>query len=321
MGIEAMWQAVEVVARENRFHPVRDWLDGLEWDGIPRAHDWLHYYAGAERTAYVMAIGRMMLVALVARVFDPGCKVDYVPILEGPQGAKKSTLCRIMGGECFDDNLPESVNSKDSAAHLRGKWLIELGEVTALTKNEAANLKAFVTREVDRYRPAYGRQEVAYPRQCVFWGTTNKAQYLRDETGGRRFWPVKVGDAIDVEALAHDRDQLLAEAVSLYRSGAEWWPDAAFEREHIAPQQEERFEEDAWESAIKAWLETATHPRTVTEIGEQALGLDKSRMGTAENRRILAILHRLGCQRRFRRGRKLWALPSLWDPRGVEGVS
>jgi predicted P-loop ATPase len=165
-------------------------------------------------------------------------------------------------------------------------------ELSAISRAEAEHLKAFLTRQVERYRPSYGRMEVIEPRQCLFVGTTNKPTYLRDETGGRRFWPVRV-NRIDTEALSHDRDQLFAEAVHRYREGEQWWPDETFEREHIKPQQDDRFEGDPWEETIAAQLATCERVR-VTDIARNVLGIEGARVGTAEQRRIAAVLIGLG---------------------------
>ncbi len=285
-------QAVDLRAAECAFHPVRDYLAGLRWDGERRVLGWLHTYLGAEHGPYTEHIGAMFLVAMVARVFDPGCKADYMMVLEGPQGARKSTACAILGGEWFSDAMPDINGGKDAAQHLNGKWLIEIAELAALGKAENTRLKSFITRPVERYRPSYGRKEVIEPRQCVFIGTTNQGAYLRDETGGRRFWPVKVG-SIDTDALARDRDQVFAEAVHLYRQGTRWWPDSNFETAHIRPQQEARFEADAWEEAVAGWLANQRQV-TVLEVARLALFIEMPKLGTAEQRRIGAILERLG---------------------------
>jgi predicted P-loop ATPase len=299
---ETVRDAVNARARENSFHPVRKWLQSLVWDGQKRVNVWMTTKLGAELTPYTQAISQMFLISLVARIFEPGCKVDHMPVLEGPQGAMKSAACAVIGGDFFSDNLPEIGDGKDVSQHLRGKWVIEIGEMHAMSRAESAQLKAFITRQVERYRPSYGRYEVVEPRQCVFIGTTNKEAYLRDETGGRRFWPVKVGD-IDIDGLAGDRDQLFAEAVHLYHEGAAWWPDKDFEREHIAPQQEERRESDAWEEAIADYVKAAERV-TVAQIAREALGMATERIGTAEQRRIGAALDLLGWKRvRDYRGR------------------
>ncbi|MGY4803379.1 VapE domain-containing protein [Teichococcus aerofrigidensis] len=293
---DTVHQAVSLRARERGFHPVQQYLNGLFWDGQPRLAKWLHTYLGAEATPYTAGIGTMFMVAMVARVFQPGCKADYMMVLEGAQGAMKSTACAVLGGPWFSDNLPDIRGGKDVSQHLNGKWLIEVAEMSALDKAEAAALKAFITRPVERYRPSYGRKDVIEPRQCVFIGTTNKTAYLRDETGGRRFWPVKVAPVLDVAGLARDRDQLFAEAYALYRQGTQWWPTRDFEAEHIRSEQEQRYEADAWEQAIAEWLNAKTQV-TVLEVARGALGIETAKIGTADQRRIAAALERLGWQR------------------------
>ena len=167
--------------------------------------------------------------------------------------------------------MPDVTQEKDAAQHLRGKWIIEISELSALGRAEAEALKSFISRRTERYRPPYGREEVIEPRQCIFVGTTNRATYLGDDTGGRRFWPVKVG-RVDTNALGADRDQLLAEAVAAYRNGEQWWPDDTFERDHIRAEQEARFEIDAWEPEIARYLIDRDRVQ-VSEIARDVLGI------------------------------------------------
>lgn len=306
---ETVFQALEMRAHERAYHPVRDYLDGLTWDGTARLDTWLSKYFGAESTSYVDRVGRMFLISMVARVFNPGCKVDHLLVLEGPQGARKSTACGILGGRWFSDAMPDITQGKEASAHLAGKWLIEVGEMHAMGRAEATLLKSFITRTTERYRPPYGRMEIVQHRQCVFIATTNESAYLKDATGGRRFWPVKVG-SIDIDALARDRDQLFAEAVVAFRAGEPWWPDAEFEREHITPEQDARFEADPWEQAIADYFDG--HQRaTVSEIARGALGFETAKIGTADQRRITAVLEAMGMirHRKDSRGKRYWGRP------------
>jgi len=281
---DTMHQAVDIVAHENCFHPVRDYLESLVWDGIPRIRGGMWEgeevapfaveYLGAEHSEYVREVSGMYFGQMVARIFQPGCKADHMMVLEGEQGILKSTACKILAGDWFSDALPDVTADKDASQHLRGKWLIEVSEMHAMNRAEAAQLKAFITRDTERYRPSYGRREVIEPRQCVFIGTTNRATYLRDETGGRRFWPIKCG-RIDIDALARDRDQLFAEAVQRYRDGRAWWPDKDFETRHIAPEQAARYEADVWEETIADYLAGKCEV-LVSEVACHALNFDRS---------------------------------------------
>ena len=288
--------AVQLRAEQERFHPVMDYLNSLKWDGETRVDGWLSRYLGVEGSPYADKIGRLFLIALIARQFKPGCKADYMLILEGPQGAMKSSACRVIAGEWFSDNLPD-LSRGDAvrlSMHLRGKWLIEIAEMSSFNSAEAHTLKEFLTQTEERYTPKFGRNEVHEPRQCLFIGSTNEGSYLRDSTGARRFWPVKVG-VILLDDLIADRDQLIAEAVTLYRAGAQWWPDREFEAEHITPEQDARYEEDPWQQEIETWMNRELIYRcSVNQILQSAISLTVNQIGTREQRRVSAILRRLG---------------------------
>jgi predicted P-loop ATPase len=305
-------QAVDMRAHERRFHPVKDYLGGLQWDGVTRLADLFPNYFGAEVTRYTQAIGSMFLISMVARILEPGCKADHLPVIEGPQGTLKSSACQILGGDWFSDNLPDVTAGKDVSQHLRGKWLIEVSEMHAMNRTETTLLKAFITRTTERYRPSYGRKEVIEPRQCVFVGTTNRDTYLRDESGGRRFWPVKAG-TIDVDALGHDRDQLFAEAVVCFKNGVRWWPDKNFERDHIMPQQAARYEADVWEENIATYLATEKNARvTIGQVARDGLGIETPKIGTAEQRRIAAAMEQIGWRRERPDGKTDWQGKRWW---------
>jgi predicted P-loop ATPase len=246
-------RSVAAIARDIRIHPVREYLRSLAWDGMPRLETWTITYLGAVDTKLNRAFGSLWMISAVARIMKPGCKVDHMLILEGPQGAKKSTALKVLAGEdWFTDELTE-IGSKDAAQQMRGVWVIEIAELDAISRAEVSRIKSFLSRSVDRYRPPYERYVIDVPRQCVFAGSVNPDTYLRDETGNRRFWPVRCG-RIDLNALACDRDQLWAEAVARYRDGAIWWLN---EPELIASanaEQDQRYQADAWDARIDRWL-------------------------------------------------------------------
>ena len=251
-SMEIVRAAVRKVCRHQAFDPLRDYLDGLQWDGAPRLASWLTTYCGAEPSAYVSEVGRRWCISAVARGFKPGVKADCMIVLEGAQGRRKSSaLAALAGEDWFADALPQ-MGDKDASSYLRGKWIIEVAELEAM-RSQMDAIKAFISRQVESYRPAYGREDVYEPRRCIFAGSTNKDDWQRDETGGRRFWPVRVG-SIDVDAIARDRRQLWAEAVHLYRAGERWWLEGEV-ADQAQAEVAERRPDDPWRADIARVVE------------------------------------------------------------------
>jgi len=292
IGIAMAHDAVEVVARCNTWHPVRSHLAALAWDGIKRLPTWLHDVAGACACPYASAIGTRWLIQLVARVMQPGCRADSVLVLEGAQGVRKSSMLALLAtDEWYADDIGD-ISKKDAADALRGKWLIELGELAGVRKSDQETQKAFISRRVDHYRPAYGRATIDRLRQCCFAGTTNAYLYLGDETGARRNWGIKVG-RIDLDMFASVRDQLLAEAVARYESGEQWWLLPEEEPEQ-ADEQESRRECHPWEAPIRTWLAAASGEITIERVLTHCIGVEVPRQDLGDSRSVARCLRALG---------------------------
>ncbi len=303
LGKDTVFAAVNLLCRDAIISPVRHYLESLEFD--PKidkfvAETWMEDYLGVNPTEtdveYIRAISLKSLVQAVARAFNPGCKADSVTILEGPQGAGKSTAIRVLfGADWFGDALPP-MGHKDASDYVKGKWAIELSEMSFQSKADIEQQKAFISRQEERYRPAYGREEITYPRRCVFWGTTNRDDYLKDETGNRRFWPVKISK-INIEGLRSARNKLWAEAVYHYRNGYEWWLNQRMQN-LVEEQNSQRFERDAWEQDVLEWADrNAIKETTVREALNAALQIFSSKMTQADQRRMRTVFRNVGFQK------------------------
>jgi predicted P-loop ATPase len=234
---ETMYDAVARTAQGHRFNPVVDYLDNLIWDGRKRIDNWLTVYCGAEENPLNRAFGRKFMLAAVRRVKQPGCKFDNIMVLEGKQGTLKSTLARVLAGdENFSDADILESDKREQQELCEGTWIYEIAELNGLRESDVEKVKAFASRQEDKARAAYARKTSSRKRTCVFLGTTNSDEYLQDQTGNRRFWPVAI-IKVDIEAVRQDRDQLWAEAVVGEATGEalylpeELWPDAGKRQE------------------------------------------------------------------------------------------
>lgn len=252
--VSLIHEAVVTIASNNSYHPVRDWIRGLKHDGAPRIDNWLSRICGAEDTALTRFYGRKTLIAAVSRVFKPGCKFDHVLVLEGAQGIGKSYLCQILGDPWFTDAHID-VRNKDAIDMIQGNWIIELAEMYAVSKYESKAMKRFITSQVDRCRPAYGRNSVDYPRQSIFIGTVNSETegYLKDHEN-RRYWPVLI-KSVNIPLLKEERNQLIAEAYSYYMKGESIYVHDAKIAQMAREETAKRQIDDPWLHTVDNWLD------------------------------------------------------------------
>lgn len=316
--INVIHEAALVLAKMKPHHPVKKYLRSLEWDGIDRLDRWLIDYAGVKENPYTLTIGRKTLVAAVSRIFNPGCKFDYMLVFEGMQGIFKSTLCSILGKSWYGDIILNT-HDKDTIDALRGKWIIEVSEMECAKRSDTQALKAFISRQCDRVRLAYARQTEDYPRQCIFIGTINPEAigYLQDTTGNRRFWPVKCVGRIKIAKLKADMDQLWAEAVCCYSLGESLYISDRDVVKQAAQEVDERKEEDPWTDQIQEWLDTPDADGftrkvvTLREVYSECLGISAGQYSRKSQARLLNIL-------RFELG---WIKGVHYDPERRKSVN
>lgn len=302
---DVVWDAIILSAKQNKFNPAQDYINALKWDQKPRLKTWLSYYLGAEKQNpdYLASCGTMWLVAGVARIMQPGCKFDHMLILEGDQDIGKSTALRILstfgGVEYFTDRITFSkLNDKDTMMMLQGKVIVEFSELANLNNKDFNEVKQWITLLCDEARKPWDRRPTQRPRQFILAGSTNDSSWLRDPSGGRRFWPVQC-TKIDIDALIHDREQLWAEAVHLYKRGFKFYIE---EKDPIKieykVQQALRMEEDIWTLPIMHWIGGKEFVR-VDDVLKNALFLETSRHDRYQKARVCHVLRQNGFKEGF----------------------
>ncbi|MBK9002206.1 MAG: hypothetical protein IPM35_41330 [Myxococcales bacterium] len=297
------WEAIAMVAARVAYNPLREYVQGLEWDGVERIDTWLIEHAGAEDTPLVRAMSAKFLIAMVSRAITPGEQADDMLMLQGDQGVGKSTMLRALAGEKWFSDADIDFHSKDTFELLRYCWLVEMGELAALNRRDTETAKGFISRREDMFRLAYGRKNQKFPRHCVFAGTTNHDEFLRDQTGNRRYWVVKVKQC-DPSGVANVRDQLFAEARVRYEQGEAWHLPPELTRE-LARAQESVMREPMYAPLIAAEIERIGLFRTMQPV--HALMDSLKIPHTAQNVQLFTqALQHLGYEKKHTRKGNMW---------------
>ena len=292
--------AVQAVCAQQTFNPLMDYFRGIQKqypEDDKLLDDWMCQFLGVnasneDERKYITAVSRLMLIQAVARAKKPGCKADLVVVLEGEQGTGKSTALRVLfSDKHFGDQLPHMA-SKDASSYLKGKWCVELAELDFKRKTEVETIKAFISRLTENYRPAFGREEIEVARTCVFIGTTNSDNYLSDETGNRRFLPVKT-TSIDIDNLGEHRDRLWAAAAHAHDRGEQHWLTSEVV-DLARDQAKQRLEQDPWVETIEARMNSMTEASIMDAIEACFPGIDAQAISTPMTRRMSRSLQLAG---------------------------
>lgn len=314
-GQDLVREAVRNVAEHNCFDSAINWGNGLVWDGVPRVATFFERYLGVKPSPYVRAVAYYMWTALAGRCMDPGCKVDMVPVFIGDQGSGKSTLVETLAPteEAFIEINLGNRNDEQVSRSLRGKLVGEIGELRGLLSRESEDIKAWITKRNEEIRALYAEFHAIYHRRLVMIGTGNKDEFLNDETGERRWLPLKVG-VTDIDALKADRDQLWAEGIAIWRKQGVRWKDAM----DLAKAEHAAFKvSDAWADVVEAWIKHGTfgEPDTVLEVTAHevlvsAIQMQNASIKKADEMRAAKVLASLGFTKVERwedgRARKKW---------------
>ena len=338
---DSIGQALKTVSMDHAFHPVRDRLQALTWDRVDRLGSWLFQALGLEtkgmrdaRRQYLASVGKWFIMGMVARVLRPGCKFDYMLVLEGPQGYRKSTLGRVLAGDYFSDTHLD-LGNKDSYLQLQGRWVHEFSELHAITGKDVTLVKAFISAQVDYLRAPFDRRPAEYPRQCVFFGTSNNNKWARDRTGNRRMWPVEISEPVRTEWVEQHLDQLLAEALHRVEAGERFYPTNQEEIDWFQPEQAKRVQSTAVEEALYQYLCGERSAKGPTDVNAptqvtlvqclENIGIDVAKSASNRNvqSEVIELLHKWGWRHarasKVSDGKRPWVYvrPDLWPPASV----
>lgn len=305
---EVVERGVKMFVQGNRRNEPREWLESLSWDSESRIAHFFPAIFGAEDNEYARTVSRNFWVGMVARIYKPGCQLDNMVVLEGPQGNGKTAALRLIAGNWYAQQ-PANPYDKDFFLILQGRMIVEIDELDAFGRAEVTKIKSVITTTHDALRAPYERHVIDRPRMGIFVGTTNEKNWVRDQTGARRFWPIDcAAKEIDLDTLKNKREQFFAEAVSLYKAAATWWE---INREAAQAEQEQRRQSDEWEQLVSDWL--LGHPQGVqlAQVADEAIGLKADKFNMADQKRIAQAMRRAGWEKKHTQFGKFWYKSSV----------